>query len=77
MKLGIAITAVLTILIIQPSTAPGEYWHGDFVDNRTTMFSENARMYSAPDVEKDNSVEYDLLSSDHVLRLTGKCEIVV
>ncbi len=56
MKLGITITAALAILIIQPSTVLGEYWHGDFVDNRTTVFSEDAVMYDAPDL--DSSVMF-------------------
>ena len=56
MKLVTSITSVLVILLIQPSTASGDYWYGDFVDNRTTVFSEDAVMYSAPDVDSSVTV---------------------
>ena len=51
MKLRIAITAALALFTIIPSTVLGEYWHGDFVDNRTTVFSVDAVMYDAPDLD--------------------------
>ncbi len=56
MRLVTSITSVLVILIIQPSTASGDYWYGDFMNNRTTVFSEDAVMYSAPDVDSSVTV---------------------
>ncbi len=42
--------SVLAILLIQPSDVSGDYWYGDFSDNRTLVFSEDAVMYDAPDL---------------------------
>jgi len=56
MKRAISIAAVLIILIIQPSIVSGDYWYGDFLDNTTSVFTEDAAMYSAPDINSSVTV---------------------
>ena len=39
------------LLAAHCSTVFGDYWHGDFVDSTTVVFSEDAILYSSPDLD--------------------------
>ncbi len=51
MILKSVITAALVIMILTTPNARGDYWYGDFIDNTTHVFSSNAVLFTAPDLD--------------------------
>jgi hypothetical protein len=51
MKIGNTFMILVALLVAHCSTVLGDYWYGDFTDSSTVVFSEDAILYSSPDLD--------------------------